>query len=212
MANHRGAALGHAAADGWLHAANAVLGVRKMVYRQLAFGGERVCSPAREPRSGGNVHVGLAPFRHQNSRSDARARRPAVGADAGRPRRRGDQDRAAGRRRRRARLRAALSGRSRGQGEQQQLVLSVRQPQQEIGHRQYRHAGGPGDHPRAGKILRRHDGELQGRRSQALQARLRIDQGRQSRHHLLLGDRLRPDRTLTRRAPATTRSCRRWAG
>ena len=27
-----------------------------------------------------------------------------------------------------------------GQGEQQQLVLPLRQPQQEIGHRQYRHA------------------------------------------------------------------------
>ena len=59
-----------------------------------------------------------------------------------------------------------------GKAEQQQLVLSLRQPQQEIGHRQYRQARRPGDHPRAGKILRRHDGELQGRRPQALRARL----------------------------------------
>jgi len=33
-------------------------------------------------------------------------------------------------------------------------------------------ARGSGDYPRTGKILRRDDGELQGRRSQALQARL----------------------------------------
>jgi crotonobetainyl-CoA:carnitine CoA-transferase CaiB-like acyl-CoA transferase len=39
-----------------------------------------------------------------------------------------------------ARLRPALSGRSRGPREQQQFVLSVRQPQQEIGHGQYRNA------------------------------------------------------------------------
>ena len=32
--------------------------------------------------------------------------------------------------------------------------------------------GRPGHHPRTGKILRRDDGELQGRRSQALRARL----------------------------------------
>ena len=42
--------------------------------------------------------------------------------------------------RRRARFRSALSGRSRGQAEQQQLVLSLRQPRQEVGHRQYRQA------------------------------------------------------------------------
>ena len=39
-----------------------------------------------------------------------------------------------------------------------------------VNHRQARR---PGDHPRARKILRRHDGELQGRRPQALRARLR---------------------------------------
>ena len=154
-------------------------------------------APARQIKSsGGNFMSALPLAGHQDSRPDARAGGAAVGADAGRSRRRGDQDRAPRRRRRCARLRPALSERSRGQGEQQQLVLSLRQPQQEIGHRQYRHAGRPGHHPRTGKILRRHDGELQGRRSQALQAGLRIDQGDQPRHHLLLGDRLRPDRAL----------------
>ena len=121
---------------------------------------------------------------------------PLVGADAGRSRRRSDQDRTPRRRRRRPRLRPALPEGSRGQGEQQQLVLPLRQPQQEIGHRQYRDAGRAGHRPRARQNLRRDDGELQGRRSQALPARLRIDQGHQPRHHLLLGDRLRPDRAL----------------
>ena len=59
-----------------------------------------------------------------------------------------------------------------GKAEQQQLVLSVRQPQQEIGHRQHRDPGRPGHRPRTGKVLRRDDGELQGRRSQALPAGL----------------------------------------
>ena len=154
------------------------------------------CSRATRPKFRRNSYVGSAPSRHQNSRSDARAGGAAVGADAGRSRRRGDQDRAAGRRRRRPRLRPALFDRPRGQGEQQQLVLSVRQPQQEIGHRQYRDPGRPGHRPRAGQILRCHDGELQGRRPQALPAGLRIDQGDQPRHHLLLGDRFRPDRAL----------------
>ena len=56
--------------------------------------------------------------------------------------------------------------------EQQQLVLSLRQPQQEVGHGQYRKTGGTGDHPRTRQELRRDDGELQGRRSQALRPRL----------------------------------------
>ena len=115
----------------------------KIVYRQVQAP-VGLLPNQKAAHFGGNLHVGFAPLGHQNSRSDARARRAAVGADAGRSRRRGDQDRTAGRRRRRARLRPALSGRSRGQGEQQQLVLSVRQPQQEVGHRQYRLAGRPG--------------------------------------------------------------------
>ena len=35
-----------------------------------------------------------------------------------------------------------------GQGEQQQLVLSLRQPRQEIGHRRHRQAGRAADRPR----------------------------------------------------------------
>ncbi len=177
------------------HDGNAVLVTGKMVYRQASFDVGKACRAAncKIPEE---LYVGSAASRHQNSRSDARAGGAAVGADAGRSRRRGDQDRAAGRRRRCARLRPALPQGSRRQSEQQQLVLSVRQPQQEIGHRQHRYPARPGHRPRAGKVLRRHDGELQGRRSQALPAGLRIDQGDQSRHHLLLGDRLRADRAL----------------
>ena len=168
---------------------------RKIVYR-LGIA-RRGHAPRRQIKSsGGSFNVGSATARHQDSRPDAGAGGAVVGADAGRSRRRGDQDRASRRRRRCARLRPALPERPGRQGQQQQLVLSVRQPQQEVGHRQYRLAGRAGHHPRTGKILRRHDGELQGRRSQALPAGLRIDQGDQPRHHLLFGDRLRPDRTL----------------
>ncbi len=38
------------------------------------------------------------------------------------------------------------------------------------------------------------------------------DQGDQPRHHLLLGDRLRPDRPLRARAPATTRILQAMGG
>ncbi len=144
---------------------------RKIVYRQAT-----PCA-GQVPRHKIKIlrrkyHVGSATFGHQDSRPDARARRATVGADDGGSRRRGDQDRTARRRRRCARLRPALPDRPRGQGQQQQLVLSLRQPRQEIRHRQHREPRGPGDHPRTGKVLRRDDGELQGRRPQALQARL----------------------------------------
>ena len=143
----------------------------KIVYR-LGFAARRDTFRAPPIKISEEVHVGSATFGHQNSRPDAGARWSPVGADAGRSRRRSDQDRTSRRRRRRPRLRPALPDRPRGQGEQQQLVLSLRQPQQEIRHRQYRHARRAGHRPRARQNLRRDDGELQGRRSQALPAGL----------------------------------------
>ncbi len=129
--------------------------------------------------------------------SDAGARGPVVGADAGGSRRRGDQDRAPRRRRRRPRLWSALPGRSRRQG-RTTTTRSICAP---TATRNRSPSISPSPKGRTivrelAKIRRRDDGELQGRRSQALRARLRDHQEDQPRHHLLLGDRFRPDRTL----------------
>jgi hypothetical protein len=54
------------AAGGWLHAVGAVLGAAKMVYRQASFAPAGCSRRHKTANSGGSVHVGFAPFRHQN--------------------------------------------------------------------------------------------------------------------------------------------------
>ena len=123
---------------------------------------------------------------------------------AGRPGRRGDQDRGAGWRRSHARDGAAVPPR-RGQ-----RLLSGHQPQQEIARHRSHAADGARPVPRAGARRGRRLGELSARRHGAPGLRLSTPGCRQpARDPVLdLGLRRRTDPTGTGR-PSTWR-CRRW--
>ncbi|CAA9253642.1 MAG: L-carnitine dehydratase/bile acid-inducible protein F, partial [uncultured Acetobacteraceae bacterium] len=129
------------------------------------------------------------------ARPDARARRAHLHPDAGRPRRRGHQDRAPRGRRRHPRLRAALRAEH-----ARERLLRGRQPQQEVGHARHRQTGGAGDRPPPARELRRAGGELQGRRAGEVRLGLGAALAEAPAPDLLLHHRLRPDRPL-RAAP-----------
>ena len=138
-------------------------------------------------------------------RSDARARGPVGGAEPRRPRRRGDQDRAAEERRRLARLRPAVAQGRAGPRHRRIGVLRLRQPRQEIAH------AGSSRRPEGQEIVR----ELAAKCDVLLENfkygdldryGLGYDAARkiEPRPYLLLGDRLRTYRSVARAARATT--------
>ncbi|CAA9264541.1 MAG: L-carnitine dehydratase/bile acid-inducible protein F, partial [uncultured Acetobacteraceae bacterium] len=128
------------------------------------------------------------------ARPDARAGRADLHPDAGRPGRRGHQDRASRGRRRHPRLRAALRAEHAGK-----RLLRGREPQQEIRHARHRQTRGPSDRPPPARTLRRAGGELQGRRPGEIRAGLGAAFAEAPAADLLLHHRLRADRSL--RAP-----------
>ena len=101
-----------------------------------------------------------------------------------------------GARRRHPQLRSALPAPGRRRGQLGERVLRGDEPQQAFRHPRPRPPGGAGDRPPAHRGKRHPGGELQDRGPCEVRARVPRPQGRLPGAHLLLGDRLRPYRTL----------------
>ena len=136
------------------------------------------------------------PRRPRRLRPHPHPGRAALHPDPGRPRRGGHQDRAPGGGRRHPQLRSPLPAPGRRRGQLGERLLRGDEPQQALRHPRPRPPGGAGDRAPAHRRKRRPGGELQDRRPREVRARLPRPQGRLPGAHLLLGDRLRPYRTL----------------
>ena len=139
-------------------------------------------------------HAGSAGW-SARSRTRPYPGRPVGGPGAGRPRRRRHQGGALQDRRRHPRLGPALH---RGQGRQpsRRRLFPFHQPRQALDRMRLRDRRGQAHRQEAGGALRRADRELQGRRARQVRARLQEPGAGLPAADLLLGDRLRPGRTL----------------